>query len=199
MSERHESPRAAPRTVTAPPGLLGLPPRRLLMLLGALLLGGAAQALSVVQAAFVQPWTRWNAGAAVLLLRAFGLQAATHGTLLALDDATLDVRAGCNGLVALLLLGSAILAFPAPWRRRAAGIAVAAALVFALNALRLGTLVLIARYAPARLEFCHLYVWQPLMALSAFAIFLGWGNRLARAKAPRQAPPAGMADGVASG
>ena len=169
------------------------------MLLGALLLGGLAQALPVAQAAFVQPWTRWNARAAAGLLRACGLQVATRGTLLALDDATLDVRAGCNGLIALLLLGSAILAFPAPWRRRLGGLAVSAALVFALNAVRLVTLLLIARYLPARLEFFHLYVWQPLMALAALAIFLGWGRGLAVTGPSRAAPAAGMADGTARG
>jgi exosortase/archaeosortase family protein len=170
-----------------------------LLLAGALVLGGVAQALSAVQAAFVQPWTHWNARTAAILLRSCGLEAATYGTLLALDDATLDVRAGCNGLVALLILASAIVAFPAPWRLRLEGIAVAVVLVFALNAFRLSTLLLIARYFPARLEFFHLYVWQPLMALCAFGIFLGWGTRLNSAGAIRPAPPAGITGGVAHG
>jgi exosortase/archaeosortase family protein len=187
MSERREAPTAAVPAAQDRAGVLGLPPWRLLMLAGALLLGGVAQASPAFQDGFVQPWTRGNARAAALLLRSCGLETATHGTLLALDDATLDVRAGCNGLVALLLLGSAILAFPAPWRWRLGGILVAAALVFALNAMRLCTLLLIARYLPARLEFFHLYVWQPLMALAAFAIFLGWGHRVAVAEGSRAA------------
>jgi hypothetical protein len=45
-----------------------------------------------------------------------------------------------------------------------------------VHVVRLVTLIVVARYAPARLEQFHIYIWQPLMALIAFALFFVWAS-----------------------
>jgi len=77
---------------------------------------------------------------------------------------------------ALLILVATMLAFPAPWGRRLLGIAVGTLAVLGCNVVRLVTLIVVARYFPARLEQFHIYIWQPLIALIAFALFFVWAT-----------------------
>ena len=48
--------------------------------------------------------------------------------------------------------------------------------VFGLNGIRLVNLILIARFYPEQLELFHLYIWQTLIIVIAFALFLFWSR-----------------------
>jgi exosortase family protein XrtM len=76
---------------------------------------------------------------------------------------------GCDGVEAWLLLASAMLVFPLPWRKRALGAAVGAALVSGLNLVRIVTLFHVARIRPDWFEVAHGLVWQTLMIVA-----VGW-------------------------
>jgi exosortase H (IPTLxxWG-CTERM-specific) len=135
--------------------------------------------LPVVRAGFVDPWTGANAAWAARIAGLLGLPCETSGILVSAGRGSLTVKPGCNGVHALLLCLSAVLAYPATWRRKLLGVALAAAGVFGLNLIRLVNLFFVADRFPERLEFFHVYVWQTLIGLLAFGIFLVWGRFLA--------------------
>jgi len=140
---------------------------------------GAAAVLHlvpVVQHGFIQPWTQWNSALAAWGLRLFGLDAGVAGRLLYLETGSVDVRTGCNGIVALLILSAAMVAFPVAWRRRVIGVALGAVGIFGLNAFRLATLVWIVLHFPSQAELFHIQVWQTVIALLSFVLFMVWGH-----------------------
>lgn len=152
-----------------------VPLRSLLLYVVYLSLGIVGLSLLVVQKRVVPPWTQANVSAAAAVARLILPDARAVGTALSSGPAVLDVRTGCNGVHAVLIFAPAVLAFPAPWTRRLAGLVLGAAAIFALNIVRVVNLLLVAVHLPAQLEFFHIYVWQALMALLAFGIFLLWG------------------------
>ena len=47
------------------------------------------------------------------------------------------------------------------------------------NIIRLINLIVVAKYWPNRLELFHIYIWQTLIVLIAFALFIVWGTYFA--------------------
>jgi exosortase H (IPTLxxWG-CTERM-specific) len=146
-----------------------------------LLAGNLLLLLPPVRTGFVDPWTAANASWAVGAARFLGLPCQASGIMISAGEGRLAIKPGCNGVHALMLCLSAILVYPASWRRRLLGVALAAVGVFGLNLVRLVNLFFVADRFPSRLEFFHVYVWQTLIALLAFGIFLAWGSFLAGA------------------
>ncbi|HKQ60631.1 MAG TPA: exosortase H [Candidatus Polarisedimenticolaceae bacterium] len=145
-----------------------------------LVAGSLVLAIPWVDARLVAPWTRFNAAASAAVARMVGIDARADGTEVSYGSGTLNVLTGCNGVEALLILAAAVIAFPAPWKSRLAGVLAGVPLILAANLVRLGNLIVVARYFPERLELFHVYVWQTLIVLIAFVIFLGWGILVAR-------------------
>ena len=125
---------------------------------------------------FVDPWTRLNASAAAVVTGSPGIEVDSTGISVGNGGSRLTVLPGCNGMEAVLIVVASILAFPSSWNRRLVGILFAGALIFGFNIVRLATLIAVARYLPARLELFHVYIWQPLIVLMAFCLFLVWAN-----------------------
>jgi exosortase/archaeosortase family protein len=143
--------------------------------------GGFVPSFPWVESHLVDPWTRLNASGTAALARLVGVEAVSLGADVFYGRGSLRIVVGCNGVEALLILVAALLAFPAPWTYRGAGVAAGIGAIFAVNLVRLVNLVVIARYAPAWLPLFHVYVWQVLIVLVAVAIFLTWGTLVARA------------------
>ncbi|HEV8335444.1 MAG TPA: exosortase H [Candidatus Polarisedimenticolia bacterium] len=163
--------------------------RRFVLLFASyLLVGNLLLLLPPVKNRFVGPWTMLNARWAVAMAGWGGEEFQAVGSFVDVGTGGLSVKPGCNGVHALILCIVAILAFPASWGRRLMGVGLSTAGVFGLNLIRLVNLFYVARYFPERLEFFHVYVWQTLIALLAFGIFLGWGRFLATS--PSNAPAA---------
>jgi exosortase/archaeosortase family protein len=135
---------------------------------------------------FVYPWTSLNASWAVRLASLTGGEYSATGTQVLAGYQVMDVKVGCNGVEALALCASAILAFPASWTRKALGLMMAMVGVFGLNLIRLANLFFIALHFPAQYELFHIYIWQTLIAIMSFGIFLVWGRFLA--SSPTQLP-----------
>jgi len=138
-------------------------------------------ALPWVERGFVEPWTEFNVKTAAALARPFVDGSQAVGTrLIAIGTIPLEARKGCDGINALLILCTTILAFPAPWRSRLVGLALGAIAIFLLNAFRIATLLLVAVRWPDRLDFFHVDVWQPAMMLFSFALFILWGAQIGK-------------------
>ena len=72
------------------------------------------------------------------------------------------------------MLVAAILAFPAPWRHRLAGIVVGTLAVQGLNIVRVISLFYLGQWNYDAFEWAHLYVWQALIMLDVLVVWLLW-------------------------
>lgn len=133
----------------------------------------------------VQPFTAGLASVSALLIGMTGRDISSTGMLIH-DRQTgfgVEIAAGCNGVEAMILLLAVILAFPAPWRHRLAGIAIGFVAIQGLNLLRIVSLFFLGMWHPSAFEWAHLYLWQALIMLDVVLVFLLWIRALPRAPA----------------
>ena len=128
------------------------------------------------QAFVVTPWTDTVARVSGVLMRTFDASITTSGNVIG-SSATpfaVGIEAGCNGVEATLVLVAAMLAFPAPWRHRVAGLAIGVATVQVLNVIRVVTLFYLGQWNEHVFEWAHLYVWQALIMLDVLIVWVIW-------------------------
>ena len=136
----------------------------------------------------VEPFTGQIAKASGVALRAIGQEVTRSGTMLRSPRFAVNIRNGCNGVEAMVILLAAIVAFPASWRARLAGLAVGAVAIQVVNLVRVVALFLTGAYLPRFFDTSHTVVWQSLVILAAVLIWILWARRVAPARA--QAQPA---------
>ncbi len=139
-----------------------------------------------VQQHLVIPFTEGIAKTSAWLIQRFDDRVHTYGVVIRdLDSGfAVSIQAGCNGVEAIIVLIAAILAFPAPWRHRMAGIAVGFVAVQAMNLLRIITLFYLGQWNRTAFEWGHLYIWQALIMLDVLIVFLIWLRFLPPTNAP---------------
>jgi exosortase H (IPTLxxWG-CTERM-specific) len=133
----------------------------------------------------VIPFTERIVTVSAGLLRALGEPAVTAGTVITSGNFAVDVKNGCNGLEAAVILASAVLAFPATLRQRLAGLAAGFAVIQVLNLVRVVSLFWLGVHRPAVFELFHNAVWQTALILVAVSLFVFWSRRFARVPARR--------------
>lgn len=101
-----------------------------------------------------------------------GIPFTTQGSFIHLPSVSLNVEFGCNGLDAVLLYSIAVLAFPAPWRKKVLGIIGGSLVIQIINVLRIAALAYSAMYYREVFEDMHLFVAQGMMIAVDFGIFL---------------------------
>jgi exosortase H (IPTLxxWG-CTERM-specific) len=135
-----------------------------------------------VQRLVVMPWTGFLAQTSAVLLRFFDPAVLAYGKVLQHANTGLGVsiEAGCNGIEACLILTAAILAYPASWTMRLAGVVLGFVAIQVVNVLRLITLFYLVGYSQQLFEFAHLYLWQALIMLDVLVVWLLWVRQVAR-------------------
>jgi exosortase H (IPTLxxWG-CTERM-specific) len=135
-----------------------------------------------VQRLVVMPWTGLLAQTSAVLLRFFDPAVIAYGKVLQHANTGLGVsiEAGCNGIEACLILTAAILAYPASWTMRLAGVVLGFVAIQVVNVLRLITLFYLVGYSQQLFEFAHLYLWQALIMLDVLVVWLLWVRQVAR-------------------
>ena len=93
---------------------------------------------------------------------------------------SLEVVRGCDGAGVLFLTWAAMLAFAAPWRIRAAGMAAAALSVWLMNGARVVALFFVVRVHPDWFTLLHAYLVPLVMIGVVCALFVAWARRAAR-------------------
>ena len=88
-------------------------------------------------------------------------------------SAPVEVTLACSGADALALCLAAVLAYPVRWRSRLTGAAGGAALILALNTVRIGTLGRSAA-SPAWFEALHVYAWPAVLTLAIAGYVFTW-------------------------
>lgn len=131
---------------------------------------------------FVVPWTNALAAISASIVQLFDSQVLAHGKVLqsASNGFAVSIEAGCNGVEATIVLIAAILAFPASWRRKLAGLAIGIVAVQGLNIVRVISLFYLGQWNFSVFEWAHLYVWQALIMLDVLVVWLLWVRTLPR-------------------
>lgn len=175
------------------------PPRRrirpealfLLKFLGLLAVFFLAVAPKPMNERLVEPFTGLVAKGGGVFLNLLGQDVRMVGTAIVSARFGVNIRNGCNGLETVFIFAAAVLAFPAPWKKRLAGLVAGTVLIQAFNLVRIASLFLIGVFFPKLFEESHIVVWQILVILFGVAIFLVWADRFAlppRSTSPEPRP-----------
>jgi exosortase H (IPTLxxWG-CTERM-specific) len=144
---------------------------------------------------FVEPWTAALARISMSLVTLFDADVTASGKVIAStgNGFAVSIEAGCNGVEATIVLIAAMLAFPAPWKHKLAGLAAGIVAVQGLNIIRVISLFYLGQWNRDVFEWAHLYVWQALIMLDVLIVWLVWVRTLPRAGAagPPPSPPPG--------
>ncbi|MDR3389205.1 MAG: exosortase H [Rudaea sp.] len=160
--------------------------RFILIFLACLLLLFTLELLQPVQANVILPFTTAIAHASVWLMRLFDhtVIARQNDILNAFDNSGIEIVAGCNGVEAVLILVSAVLAFPAPWKHKLVGVALGFLAIQTLNLVRIISLYYLHAWNQVWFEWFHLYLWQALIIFDALVFWLVWLRWLPREREP---------------
>jgi exosortase H (IPTLxxWG-CTERM-specific) len=153
---------------------------RFLVLFFLILVGGfILVALNPVNDRVIVPYTGWIATVSAHILRVIGQDVVQSGTVLFEGGFGVNIQNGCNGVEAMLIVISAMAAFPATALSRVTGILVGIVIIQGLNFFRVVSLFLLGKYHPAVFDLFHVAVWQSVIVLAGVGIFLLWSSRFA--------------------
>ena len=166
--------------------------RFVLIFLGSLLALFTIELLQPTQQHVILPFTAGLAHISVWIMQIFdhSVVAQDNGIRQGFDGPGISIVAGCNGVEAVLILVSAVLAFPAPWRYKLLGIGIGFVAIQALNLVRIISLYYLLLWNRVWFEWFHLYLWQALIILDALVFWLIWLRWLPREALPALAAPA---------
>jgi exosortase/archaeosortase family protein len=99
--------------------------------------------------------------------RVVGDQIYVHGL-------TININYECTGAYVLLILVTFLLAYPARWRDRMAGIALGIAALTAVNIARIAVLIRVAEIRPDLFAYFHEYVWQGVFLVLVIVYAMAW-------------------------
>jgi exosortase H (IPTLxxWG-CTERM-specific) len=95
----------------------------------------------------------------------------------------IEMKDGCNGVNVMILLWSAVLAFPVSRSAKLVGLLAGALAIHGLNFFRFVSLFYLGQYNLSWFEFAHLYLWETLIMLDALIVFGVWVRRSSAAPA----------------
>jgi exosortase H (IPTLxxWG-CTERM-specific) len=124
----------------------------------------------------IVPFTSVLAKACAVIIHLFDGTTISHGKLIqnAAGTFIVSIERGCNGIEAVIILFSAILAFPAPWKHKLLGLVFGFLAIQVLNLVRIVSLFFLGLWNQVWFEWFHLYLWQALIVLDALIVFLIW-------------------------
>ena len=150
----------------------------------------ALELLQPIDEHVILPFTAAIAKVSVWLVGLFDPNAVAYGKILesTKNGFAISIERGCNGVEAVIILVSAMLAFPAPWKHRLVGIGLGFVAIQALNLVRIISLFYLGQWNRTWFDWFHLYLWQALIVLDALVAFLIWLRYLPRDERLAAAP-----------
>ena len=142
--------------------------------------------LNPVQQHVILPFTAGVAHVSVWIIHLFDSNVLAQGNEIrsAATGGGIEIVAGCNGVEAVIILLSAVLAFPAPWRHKLIGIALGFLAIQSLNTVRIISLFYLHEWSYVWFDWFHHYLWQALIILDALVFWLIWLRYLPRPAEP---------------
>jgi exosortase H (IPTLxxWG-CTERM-specific) len=147
--------------------------------LAALIVFYVVTALDPVNDDVIVPFTGLVVRASAFLLRSAHQPIAVAGTVIHSPHFALDVRNGCNGVEAMMVLAAAMFAFPATLRSRLYGLVTGCFVIQILNLVRVASLVWLGEHHRQFFDFVHVGVWQSIVILAAVSMFIFWSWKFA--------------------
>jgi exosortase H (IPTLxxWG-CTERM-specific) len=191
MARRQAAPPRTPSAPTPParePGSLWRRNRREITFLAlfVVLLGGSFTLISLnwVNDHAVVPFTAGIARVSGATLDLLGQNVTMRGTMIQSPRFAVNIKNGCNGIEAMLIFLAAVLAFPAPWTSRLAGLALGILAIQVVNLIRVVALFLTGVYFPSFFDTSHTVVWQTVVILFGVLLWIFWANRFAVPQEP---------------
>ena len=86
----------------------------------------------------------------------------------------MTIRRGCDAVEPTWIFCAALVAFPAPWRHKIAGMLVGILVLQLLNLVRIVTLYWIGVHWPVFFNSAHLEIWPVLFILTSILLFVLW-------------------------
>lgn len=108
------------------------------------------------------------------LLNIFGLNTQSLGEQIMNSQFSVNVKAGCDGLEAIMICVAGILVFPSNWSQKLKGIVLGVAFLLLLNLIRIASLFATGIYYPKAFDFMHLDFWQVVFIVLAILTVLLW-------------------------
>lgn len=142
-------------------------------------------ALGVVDEHFVTPFSRGVTAVSAATLNGFGQEVTRVGTIITNGRFAVNVKNGCNGLEAVLLIVAGVISFPALWRDRLTGLLILIGAVQLFNIVRVVSLYIIGRDYPQYFDAAHVTLWQSVMFLFSIAVFTLWSSRVSKQRESR--------------
>lgn len=99
-----------------------------------------------------------------------------NGINIVSSNFSLSVDSACNGLDAVLLVVSAIIAFRSNILKKIVGIILGSLFLYAFNILRILVLFYSNAFAPDFFDFLHVYAGQTLGVIVGVAFFFSWAS-----------------------
>ena len=155
--------------------------RFLVLFLGILLIAFTTIALQPVNDAVVIPYTAFVARISGAVLSVLGEDITVAGCELRSPRFAVTIYNGCNGLITSLIFASGVLAFPASWRAKAAGVVGGLLAIQVINQVRIVSLFYIGVFLPEYFDESHILIWQSLVILAGVGLWIAWA-RLAAAE-----------------
>jgi exosortase H (IPTLxxWG-CTERM-specific) len=153
--------------------------RFLVLFLGILLLAFTTIALQPVNDAVVIPYTAFVARISGAVLGLLGEDITVAGCELRSPRFAVTIYNGCNGLITSLIFASGVLAFPASWRAKAAGVVGGLLAIQVINQVRIVSLYYIGVFLPDYFDESHILIWQSLVILAGVGLWVAWARAAA--------------------
>ena len=98
-----------------------------------------------------------------------------EGSTIFLSGLSLEIIFECTGVLSMIAYSACVLAYPATWKKRAAGILLGVPGLFIINIARLVFLAFIGIYYSAEVfEYMHGYLWHITLVIFVVLIWLLW-------------------------
>jgi len=173
------------------PGVPGLTMARFFIIFTVLLIGlFTLEILQPAEKYVIIPFTAAVADISVWIVQAFDENVIATGNIIRDRASGFGVRIerGCNGLEAVIILFSAIFAFPAPFRHKIIGFVIGFFAIQLLNLVRIISLFYLGQWNYTAFEWFHLYLGQALIILVALVVWMIWLRTLPNS-GPRDPDP----------
>ncbi|MCV2419222.1 exosortase H [Paucibacter sp. DJ2R-2] len=145
------------------------------------LAGFAIEIVPWVDTNVVAPLTEGITWVCAKLILAFGGVAQVHSNVIQYPGGfSIRVSNGCSGLEGLILLFSAILAFPAKLAYKALGLLLGTVAIMGLNIVRVISLYYLGQYSTEWFNWAHLYAWDVLIMIDGLVVFILWLRQIPR-------------------
>ncbi|PWB80191.1 MAG: exosortase H [Candidatus Methylomirabilota bacterium] len=150
------------------------------VLLFALYLVGLFGLLYGLDRQLVDPFTRGIAQLTRVILWLGGIQATVQDKVVGTPAFAVAIQNNCNAIYETALFASAVLAYPATWRQRLSGVLLGGVILYAVNVLRVLSLIYVGSHFRAYFDAAHVYIWQSLFIVFALGLWLYWAGTVAR-------------------